>query len=348
MAGTLKQLRENISYMQNELKELSPKERSEVFRDDTEFKEFTDTLKDLYEFIGKLETTKDMRGIPGKLENFREDGDKLSEHLFMEEQLALKSARELETKKGKLLNRAIKGLTQELDDFNHALQGRDNKKDIESAMRSLNNQHEKNKLEPSAERQKIMLKSYLTDPAEQKKDIDEMNKLLKSTKSVFIKNSPYFNALEDSLKALKDFTDKLPQGQQKLNDTQTLKLTELYQNAYKAANSYINRNENYTVRGNRMNMAIRLRETLRTGAAAHMGLERRMKEEQLAAEAAKKAAEKKAAKPEKEQVPVSKLAKELEKELGKFDKAPARRNSFAKKSKQPSMAPISRQKTLGG
>lgn len=356
MAGTIKQLKENIRYMQTELKGLSAQERSEVFKGDEQFKDFTDALKDMYELISKLEKA---GALPDNLveeKELKEDSDKLAEALFWNERRALISARELKTKKGQLLNNAIKGLTQEIDDFNKAISSvifaQENYEKVEKIMRAKNNVHEKKKLEPSAQRQQIMLKSYLTDPAVQKKDVDEMNKLLKSTKSIFIKNSPYFNALEDSLKALKDFTDKIPQGQQKLDDAQTLKLTELYQNAYKAADSYINRNVNYTVRGNRMNMAIRLRETLRTGAAAHMGLERRKKEEQM--EAVKKKEQMKAAKKvnksEKERVSVSKLLKELKKENGEVGNASARRNSFVQKKQQPSADianTISRQKTLG-
>lgn len=349
MAGTIKQLKENISYIQNELKELSPEERSEVFRDDNGFKDFTDALKEMYEHISKLEKGRALLNNAGERIEFKEDASTLAEQLFREERTSLRSFDELQTKKSKLLNRAVKNLTQEIDDFNHALQIRDDYNIIESGMRGLNNRHEKTKLESSAGIQKIMMKPYLTNPAEQKKDINEMNKLLKSTKSVFIKNSHYFNALEDSLKALKDFTDRLPQGQKKLNEAQTLKLTELYKNAYKAADSYINRKENYTVRGNRMNMAIRLREALRTGAAAHMGLEMRREEEQkkAARNADEKKAEKKVDESKKVQVPLSKLSKEMEKGLGMPDKAPARRNSFVKANKQPSMAPLSRQNSLG-
>ncbi len=344
MAGTLRQLKENISYIQNELKDISADKKKEVFKTNADFLDFSASLQEISEFITRYEKAVATRGYNINLVAMREDLDRTTERLFANEYLALRSSSELQTKDGKLVNKAIKNLTQELDDFNRVFQRMDEKKDIETGMRNLNNRREKTKLEASADRQKIGLKSYLTDVAEQKKDIKEMSQLLKSTKSIFIKNSPYFNALEDSLKALKSFTDKLPQGQTKLNESQAQKLTELYNNAYQAANSYINRNENYTVRGNRMNMAVRLREALRTGAGAHRSLELRQEEEQK--KAAKKAQKNKAKAPRKELVSLNRLEKEFEKELGKFDKAPARRNSVAQKS-QPSKAPISRQKTLG-
>lgn len=340
MAGTIKQLKENINFIQSQLKGLSRKERDEVFRcDDKQFKEFINSLNDVYKFISKLDKDGHLPKDKGNLVEFKDSTSDLINRLFREERLSLHSPYDIQTENGKRLNSAIKNLTQEIDDFNHALGIRSDYKFVESGMRGLNNRREKRILEHSSELQKIMLNSRLSDVAEQKKDIDQMTKLLNSTKSIFIKNSPYFDALENSLKALKEFTDKLPQGQQQLNEAQTEKLTELYNNAYKAADSYINRKENYAVRGNRMNMARQLRETLRVGAGAHLGLEKNK------AEAAKKAAEKRAAILKKVKVSLN----ELNKDPGK-DKAPSRRNSIAEKSKSPlsNDAPITRQRTLGG
>ncbi len=342
MAGTIRQLKENISYIQKELQNLSPQDRAEVFRGEQEFQDFTSALNDVFTIVSKLEKDGQLPDNRQKLINLREDASNLMETLFAEENLSLRSFDDLQTKNAKLLNRSIKSLTQDIYDFHHVLPLRNEFDRIEAGMRGMNNKREATKLDSSAQLQKVMLRAHLTKTAEQKKDVNEMMNLLKSTKSVFVVNSHYFDALENSLKALKKFTDRLPADQTKLNEAQTLTLTTLYNNAYNAANAYINRNENYSVRGNRMNMAIRLREALRPGAAAYKGLQLRTEEAQKkaaldAAVAAKRAAANKRA------ITMNTLKKEFEKPVN----APHRRNSISVK-KQPGKDTLSRSHTFGG
>ncbi len=371
MASTIRQLKENISYIQKKLQNLDPEDRAEVFKGDNELQGFIDALDDMYSFISKFE--KD-RTVSRDLEERSAVQDVCSNFyhkLSAEESHATHPFDRLQSQSGKLLSKSIRDLVIDIYDFNMAFQLGDKYDHIENSMCRSTADREQGKFRSSVERQKAAPHNSLNKTVQQKNTANEMLELLQSTKSVFVKNSPYFKALEDSLKALKKFTDRLPADQAELNKAQTLKLTELYDNAYQAANAYINRKESYTVRGNRMNMAILLRDALRTGAAAHRGLVMRSKEEEKQAarnvnaeaqnvivenpkapeiphaeekkEVVKNAGEEKLEGPHKKQLPLNALAEKL----GKSDKLPSRRNSIAG-DMVPTKHSVTRSNTFGG
>ena len=261
---------------------LTEAERADVFRSDESFRNFNSALQEMSNFLNKFEKAGKLPILPNEKNKFKEEGTTACDHVFREEFYSLKSAKNLTTKRGRLMYRATKDLTAELQDFYQVFEKNDTVKNVESSMRAKNLDRENQMLEASAERQTIFIKSQLTDVATQKADVAGMMKLLKSTKSVFLKDSNYFTDLENNLNALKNFTDRLPQDMKKLDEEQTKKLTELYKNTYKAADAYINRPNQPGVpvaRGSRMNMALRIREAMRPGAAAYMALDKIKKRE---------------------------------------------------------------------
>lgn len=376
MASTIRQLKENISYIQKKLQNLDPEDRAEVFKGDNELQGFIDALDDMYSFISKFE--KD-RTVSRDLEERYAVQDVCSNFyhkLSAEKSRATHPFDRLQSQSGKLLSKSIRDLVIDIYEFDMAFQLGDKYDHIENSMCRSTADREQGKFRSSVERQKAAPHNSLNKTVQQKNTANEMLELLQSTKSVFVKNSPYFKALEDSLKALKKFTDRLPADQAELNKAQTLKLTELYDNAYQAANAYINRKESYTVRGNRMNMAILLRDALRTGAAAHKGLVMRSKEEEKKAaqnvnaevqqaeaqnvivenpkapeipnaegkkEVVKNAGEEKLEGQHKKQLPLNALAEKL----GKSDKLPSRRNSIAG-DMVPTKHSVTRSNTFAG
>ncbi len=263
MAGNVKQLKEDLKAYYEEMTKLPQETKVVLFESERNYKEYCKQIKNAYKAVDNVKTKGTVR------EKDRQAAELVSSMMDI---AALNFApKNRNVKLGKLTIAKHAAIVGEVSDFAAALKDLKVGGRMESLSEKLKEKQDKRELNrymASADKQsRTGTSEKFNDVAYQKLRANKMLKFLNDTKHALLPDSDHFKALENSLKAFKAVTDKLPAGQEKLNNEQARALREEYQKIYKAADAYINRSDGSHARAERMDMARLIRDAVRESAA---------------------------------------------------------------------------------